>query len=243
MLVDAAAAKIGKYASRESGDTLEMIERPHGGLSFVLVDGQRSGRSAKAISNLVARKVVALLAEGARDGVAARAAHDYLYTSRKGKVRADLQIISIDFESDTLVITRNTETPALLIQEASFTWLEEGSTPIGLYRKTRPNITELPLRPHIAVICFTDGVLEAGGKQFDTETIASELRGLFTAHDGWPGAERVANHLLDRALALDGGFPKDDLSVMTMALLPRNGAPDIRRLRVQFPVPPPGARK
>jgi hypothetical protein len=44
-----AVAKVGKYASSESGDTLEMIERPGGGLSFVLADGQRSGKSAKAI--------------------------------------------------------------------------------------------------------------------------------------------------------------------------------------------------
>jgi hypothetical protein len=36
MEVQFAVAKIGKYAISESGDTLEMIERPHGGLSFVL---------------------------------------------------------------------------------------------------------------------------------------------------------------------------------------------------------------
>ena len=47
MEVQFAVAKIGKYATSESGDTLEMIERPHGGLSFVLVDGQRSGKSAR----------------------------------------------------------------------------------------------------------------------------------------------------------------------------------------------------
>ncbi len=68
MEVQFAVAKIGKYATSESGDTLEMIERPHGGLSFVLVDGQRSGKSAKAISNLVARKAIQLLSEGARGG-------------------------------------------------------------------------------------------------------------------------------------------------------------------------------
>ena len=67
-----AAAKISKYATSESGDTLEMIERPHGGLSMVLVDGQRSGRAAKAISNVVARKAVQLLSEGVRDGAVAR---------------------------------------------------------------------------------------------------------------------------------------------------------------------------
>ena len=56
-----AVSKIAKYATSESGDTLEMVERPAGGVSFVLADGQRSGRSAKAISNVVARKAISLL--------------------------------------------------------------------------------------------------------------------------------------------------------------------------------------
>ena len=73
MELQVAGAKVSKYAVRESGDTLEMIERPHGGLSFVLVDGQHTGHGAKAVSNLVARKAISLLAEGVRDGAAARA--------------------------------------------------------------------------------------------------------------------------------------------------------------------------
>ncbi|MCB0132720.1 MAG: hypothetical protein KDD78_17780, partial [Caldilineaceae bacterium] len=91
--VQTAAAKINKYASRESGDTVETIERPRGGLSVVVADGQRSGRSAKAISNIVVRKAVSLLAEGVRDGAVARATHDYLHLQRGGKVSAELFIV------------------------------------------------------------------------------------------------------------------------------------------------------
>ena len=47
MELQVAVAKAGKYATRESGDTLEMIERPHGGLSFVLADGQTSARGTR----------------------------------------------------------------------------------------------------------------------------------------------------------------------------------------------------
>ena len=60
--IQVAAAKTAKYATSESGDTLEIVERPRGGLSLVLADGQRSGKAAKAISNIVARKAIALLA-------------------------------------------------------------------------------------------------------------------------------------------------------------------------------------
>lgn len=43
MEIQIAVAKTTKYGSQESGDTLEVVERPNGGLSVVLCDGQASG--------------------------------------------------------------------------------------------------------------------------------------------------------------------------------------------------------
>ena len=63
MEIKIAVAKVKKYAVSTSGDTLEVIERPNGGLSVVLADGQTSGRGAKAISMMVVRKVISLLAD------------------------------------------------------------------------------------------------------------------------------------------------------------------------------------
>ena len=48
MEVQIAAAKTNKYAVTESGDTLEVVERPNGGLSVVLADGQTSGRGRQS---------------------------------------------------------------------------------------------------------------------------------------------------------------------------------------------------
>ncbi|MEJ2350473.1 MAG: hypothetical protein P8Y03_11860 [Anaerolineales bacterium] len=95
MEVQIAVSKIRKYATSDSGDTVEVVERPKGGLSVVMADGQSSGRGAKWISTLVVRKVISLLAEGVRDGAAARAASDYLFTERRGKVLATLNILSL----------------------------------------------------------------------------------------------------------------------------------------------------
>ncbi|MGB9669194.1 MAG: serine/threonine-protein phosphatase, partial [Anaerolineales bacterium] len=95
MEVQISVSKVSKYATSESGDTVEVVERPHGGVSVVLADGQTSGKGAKSVSNLVARKVISLLAEGVRDGAAARAASDYLYTHKSGKVSSTLNICSV----------------------------------------------------------------------------------------------------------------------------------------------------
>ena len=129
-----AVAKVGKYATSESGDSIEMVERPSGGLSFVLADGQTSGKPAKAVSIAVTRKAISLLADGVRDGPAARAASDYLCTYRSGKVLSTLNILSIDLQSQTLVITRNNPVPVILIHDGSLRSLSDASEPVGTRR-------------------------------------------------------------------------------------------------------------
>jgi len=233
--VKIAAAKVAKYATGESGDTLEVIERPRGGLSLVLADGQRSGRAAKAISNIVARKAVALLAEGVRDGAVARAAHDYLRAIRGGKVSATLSILSLDLVTETIVISRNSHCPAIVVQGDTLLMLDEPSQPVGIHTWTKPLITELPLVPETYVVLYTDGLMHAGrryGQQLDVPAL---VRTLLHEEDG--AAQAVADGLLARAVAHDQGRPDDDISVVavTASLAPAD-ADVVRRLSIDFPV-------
>ena len=234
MEVRIAVAKVGKYATSESGDTLEVIERPRGGLSIVLADGQRSGRAAKAISNIVVRKAVALLAEGVRDGAVARAAHDYLFLYRGGKVSAELNIVSIDLISRTLVVSRNSHCPVVVVKDGQLVLLDEPSVPIGIYSNTKPVITELPLEPETHLVVFTDGILEAGrqsDRRLDVATLVPEL---LAATPGDPQA--LADALLERAVAADQGRPRDDISVLVVTVATRDDGDDVRRMVVSFPL-------
>jgi serine phosphatase RsbU (regulator of sigma subunit) len=233
--VQVAAAKIVKYATEESGDTLEVIERPRGGLSLVLVDGQRSGRAAKAISNIVTRKAVALLAEGVRDGAVARAAHDYLSAMRGGKVSATLNILSLDLVTETIVISRNSHCPTIVASGREFLVLDEPSQPVGIHTWTKPLITELPLVPDTHVVLFTDGLMHAGRRYGQSLDVLGLVEALLKEEEGTAAA--LADALLARAVAADQGRPSDDISVVMMQVLPaRSGGDAARRLRVEFPV-------
>jgi serine phosphatase RsbU (regulator of sigma subunit) len=228
MEVQFAVAKVGKYATSESGDTLEMIERPHGGLSFILVDGQRSGKSAKAISNVVARKAMQLLSEGVRDGAAARAAHDYLYTYRGGKVSATLNILSIDADSKTFVVSRNNDAPVIVhTAEAGLFQLDEPSERVGFHRNTKPVITEIPIMIGTIIVEFTDGLRHAGSLSGSNcyEPLAA-MRQMVA--DGVADAHDIANTLLQEAYELDNGRPRDDISVLVISV--REGYDEVRRL-------------
>jgi serine phosphatase RsbU (regulator of sigma subunit) len=240
--VQVAVAKVAKYAMGESGDTVEMIERPQGGLSFVVVDGQRSGRSAKAISNLVARKAISLLSEGVRDGAAARAAHDTLYTYRGGKVQATLNILSVDMVSRTIVLSRNSHCPILVVSDEGLRSLEEPSRPVGVYRSTKPLVDELPLQAPTTVVLFTDGLMDAGLRYGGSLDVAAAVQAL--CEDERCSAQSIADQLLARALQLDRGRPGDDITVLALtvrACHPEDEAAlypevDVRRLSLTFPL-------
>jgi serine phosphatase RsbU (regulator of sigma subunit) len=228
-----AAAKIKKYATSESGDTLELVERPGGGLSFVLVDGQRSGKSAKAIANLVAHKAINLLSEGVRDGAAARAASDYLYTYRAGKVLATLNILSIDLQSQTLVIVRNSQLPVLLIHENHLQVLDEPSEPVGIRREIRPAIKEIPLTIGLTAVAYTDGLIYAGERSGRRMDVLGCVEGLMK--EGPSSPDHWANHLLSTAVALDEGRPSDDITVLVVTIMPHKGD-EVRHLTVSMPL-------
>ncbi len=233
-VVQLAVSKIPKYATRESGDTVEVVERPHGGLSAVLADGQRSGRSAKNISNLVVRKAISLLAEGVRDGATARAAHDYLRTYRRGQVSAELQIVSIDMDSWTLVISRNCHCPAWFRTSHSQGLLQAHSQAIGIHRNTRPDITELPIEAGSMVVAASDGVWEAGRHPQDRMNLPALV--CEADPDGNLPADRLARLLLDTALVLEEGRARDDLTVLVMKVLGRYERDDARHMTVSFPL-------
>jgi serine phosphatase RsbU (regulator of sigma subunit) len=232
MEIKLAVAKINKYATSESGDSVEVVERPNGGISVVMADGQSSGKGAKQISSLVVRKVISLLSEGVRDGAAARAASDYLYTERRGKVSATLNIVSIDMQTSTMVITRNNPLPVYIVSHAEICPFDDDCKPIGLYRDTRPLISEIPLEPGLTVVLFTDGLVHAGSRTGES----LDIRTLLEAHmEDEPDAQEFADDLLRDAIQLDHGRPVDDISVVVIQVTGIKGDA-VRRMSVRLPL-------
>jgi serine phosphatase RsbU (regulator of sigma subunit) len=233
MALDLAVAKLPKYAVRESGDTVEVTERPHGGISAVLADGQGSGRAGKTTSNLVAKKAINLLADGTRDGAAARAVHDFLFAYRHGQISAELAIISADLLTRTLVVSRNSHCPALLVQDNEISLWADVSPPIGLYANTKPAIRELPLREGTSAVIYSDGIHDAGRRTSQRLDVLATVRDLVRKR---APAQALADALLAGALSLDQNRPADDISVVVMAVRPLTHADGARRLNMEMPL-------
>jgi serine phosphatase RsbU (regulator of sigma subunit) len=228
-----AVAKVNKYATSESGDTLEVVERPNGGLSVVLADGQTSGRGAKAISQMVVRKVIGLLAEGVRDGAAARAASDALFTERQGKVISTLNIASLDLHSRTIVLTRNNPSPLYICRGEIIDRIDAESIPLGTSRDVRPLITELPIEAGLTIVVHTDGLTHAGDRRGNPMDVGEAIQSVLEDQD--PSPQSLADALLAQAVRLDDDRPADDISVLVLKFS-SNVGDNVRRMAVRLPL-------
>jgi len=234
MEIQIAVAKVTKFGSQESGDSVEVIERPNGGLSVIMCDALASGHHAKAISGMVVRKVLSLLADGIRDGSAARAASDYLFTEHTGRDSAYLNILSADLETGTLVITRNNPAPIFVARNETVECLSGMPRPIGAARNIRPSVTEINLVKGTTVVMYTDGVMNAGSAKGEFgDDICTFLEGMLEEQE--PSAQFIADSLLAQAIRMDNNRPEDDMSIAVLRIVTR---PDdfIRRMVVRLPV-------
>lgn len=233
MQVTMAVAKVPKFGLSESGDSVEIVERPRGGITAILADGQTHGRAAKRVSQLVVAKAVQLIADGVRDGAVARGVHDYLFALRDGKVSTELVMISVDIRTKSLVITRNTHVPVLLRHpDGRVEPLGEAVEPIGIREVMKPLITEVPLQPGLLVLAFTDGIYSAG-RRYESELQVDELisRIQTTTPDQ---AQQLADAILSLAMQLDQGRPGDDMAVVVAGLITATET-HVRRMTVTMP--------
>lgn len=234
LTIDIAIAKTNKYASRESGDTVEIVERPGGGMSVIMADGQGSGRAAKSLSLLVTAKVAALLKEGVRDGAAARAANDFLFAMRHGQVSATLDILSVDLKTGTVVITRNGDTVCLVSTMMETEVIVGGERPLGLHARTRPWAAEYPMVAGLRVILVSDGIANAGARY---GLPAFDLAAVSATASACASAAEIADLVLGEAIARDKGKPSDDMSVVALTLPEHQETTLVRRMRAEVPLP------
>lgn len=224
-----AVAKIDKYGTSKSGDTVEVIERPNGGISVVLADGQLNGENNKAISTMVSHRVIGNISDGVRDGASIRATSSRIYAEHNGDVQSNLIVVSADLQTNTILISRNNPIPVFIISEEQVDCLSADSEPIGTRADISPSIVELPIKPSMAVIVFSDGVYNAGRQKSQNPDICTAIEALIEEQE--PTAQEIADFLLHQAIRLDENRPNDDMSIVVMSISPQS-IDRIRRMNV-----------
>lgn len=235
MKIKVGMAKINKYAMQHCGDSFDIAERPYGGLSAIIADGQGNGLAAHHTSSWVVNKAAALIADGARDGAVARAVHDYLYAMKDKKVSCTLTVLSADLESETVVISRNSNCPTIVKTDEYLTIYDDEVSPIGVNRHMKPLVYELPFSPGMIVVSYTDGIAHAG-KKYDGA--AMDMKKIVAIIEDNPAedCDFIARSILEYALSLDKEKAGDDMTVVVMGISESpSEEPKIEQLSASYP--------
>lgn len=228
-------AKTSKYAMEVCGDTCDFVERPNGGVSAVIADGQGNGLAAHHTSSWVVNKCVQLISDGARDGSVARAVHDYLYNMKDRKVSCTLTILSADLESSTAVISRNSNCPVFVHTGDYDAVYNEDVEPIGVHRHMKPLMYEVPLEPGLILVSYTDGIAHAGRKRVGHGLDEAEIQKII-ADNGPDDASYIAQAIIDLALSRDQDKAGDDMTVVVMGITDDSaGSPKIEQREIKYP--------
>ncbi len=234
MEIRLAVSKIPKWGQSQGGDTIEVVERPRGGLSAIMADGQGSGIAARRISSVVVHKAMSLIADGTRDGAVGRAVHDYLQALRGGQILSTLTILSADLDTRTLVVARNGNSPVIVFTEEGPRVMTGDVPAIGVHDRLKPEMQEFPLSQGLLALGFTDGVVKAGqrsGEELGLEGVV-DLARRFRAHRTRDLADRV----LEEALIRDRGRPADDMTVVVIGLAAVEKPDGVRRMHIRMPM-------
>ncbi|NLB71160.1 MAG: SpoIIE family protein phosphatase [Chloroflexi bacterium] len=233
MEIQAAISKINRYASLEQGNSVEVIERPNGGISIVMAEGRLENRRSSAVTMKAAHDILALIAEGVHDGASARVVLSRIKNEHHEKASVAVSIISCDLETKTIVITKNSSIPILTCDHAENRTLPINSDPDEL--RYNPSVYQFELVPGQIFILISEGVFNAGSNSENLIDLNLTLGSLLDDGDEEPTVQEIADFILRQAISHDSGRPRDDMTVVVLKVLP--GTPSsIRREYVSFPI-------
>ncbi len=232
MEIQAAIAKVDRYSSPEQGDKVEVIERPNGGISFVMAEGKISGRRSKAVTMKAVHRTMSLISEGIHDGASARAVLSGIKSEHQNRAEVSLTVLSCDLESGTIVITKNHSIPIVFIRDGIIDLLRLESDSEETESGT-PSVYQFAIELETTYVLFSDGVYSAGQQTNQLIDLPLELESMYEEHE--PSVQELADYILTRAINQDTGRPRDDMTVLVVkiASVEKKG---IRQVSIKFPL-------
>ncbi len=228
-------AKTAKSGAEDSAETADVVERPSGGgYSVIVCDGLIAGKNSKSISFFVANKISALISEGVRDSTAIRATSDQLFTIYGGSAQSLMNIVSVDLNTDTVVVSRNNPNPVYYYSHGQFTEWSNDSRAIGTSKHIQPSITEIPIQCGSILVIASDGVFSAGA-QYGHEIDIPMLILAMVDDQNTTNSQAIADFIMSQAIQLDQGSPQNDMSIMVMRIVDNKNS-NLRRFTYSLPI-------
>ena len=235
MFIELGVAKQERVSMPDSDETTEIIERPSGGESIIYCNGKRNGQPNKTISSIIVNRVLEKVSENFRDSTAIKSVSDQIYREHSGHICGDLCMISTDFQSETIVVSRCTNVPVYFYQRGFMDSWHTPAEQIGAVKVLHPSITEIPMEPGTTILMLSEGALNAGKNTMEADEIEDLILSTIEESSEFT-ADNMAEFFLKRAITLDSYKPQEDMTVIVLKVC--SDSPSFsRKIFLTCPVP------
>ncbi len=206
-----------------SGDVFNVLPLGPGLLAAYILDVSGHGVASALVAASAAQSLLHACRAGAPDPAAVLEALDREFPLERFDRYFSLCFVVLDLEAGTLrYCNAGHPPPALIRAQGRVLLLDRGGPVVGLGGALPFEATTLALRPGDLLVLYTDGLTglrDARGDMYGTDRLDGVLAGLA----GLDAAQALGALRRDAEAFADAATPRDDLSVLVLALPPAPG--------------------
>lgn len=195
----------------ESGDSFRFSKLSNGKYVITLSDGMGTGKRAARESEAMIELLDGFLKAGFDSKIAVRLINSIMIMKSEKEAFVTIDICIVDLYNGEAEFIKTGAEPSFIMQKNKVEKIGASSLPAGIIAGIEADVISKDVEDGDIIIMFTDGVKtkENGDKW---------IKGFIDKNRSVADAEELANVILTRAIAENGGEVTDDMTVLSVRL-------------------------
>ncbi len=205
------SSSCSKQGVFKNGDAHSLVKLQNGKYLLALCDGMGSGEKAKALSNLTITLIENFYKAGFDNDTILSSINKLLCLNNEENF-SSVDLCVMDLHTNLCDIIKMGSTYGIIKHLDGCEIVEGSNLPVGILEESKPHIVKKVLNEFDIILLFSDGITDA----FKT---SDELLN-FIACDNTINVQTLSENILDRAIDLNNGEIKDDMTVVAVRVFP-----------------------
>ncbi len=197
-----------------SGDSYSFLELRDGKYVLMLSDGMGIGAKAAQESKATIGLLEQLMETGFDKALAIKTVNSILVVRAPEETFASADLTVIDLFSGSADFMKIGAAPSFIKRGNQVGIIRSASLPIGILNNIEVDCIQKSLTHDDVVVMVTDGILDAGREEGGSDEWVLDTLQLVMTTD----PQNIADLLLNKAIARNGGAVADDMTVLVVAL-------------------------
>ena len=195
----------------KNGDAHSLIKLQNGQYLVALCDGMGSGEKAKEISNLCISLIESFYKAGFDNDIILSSVNKLLCLNNEENF-SSVDLCVLDLHTNLCDFIKLGATYGVIKHTNGCEIVEGSNLPIGVLEENKPHITKKVLNEFDTLLLFSDGITDAFKTKEELILFISSLNTI--------NAQTICEDIMDRAVDLNDGQVKDDMTVLAVRIFP-----------------------